>query len=56
VDIRKALIVVMVANLIGTLLNMFGTIFEVAGLVIAGGIFIVFALIGAIVCLIFALK
>jgi hypothetical protein len=49
---RKALIIVMVANLIGALLNMFGSIFEVAGLLIAGGVFIVAALIGAIICLI----
>ena len=55
-NFRKALIAVMVVNLIGALLNMFGTIFEVSGLIIAGAIFVGFALIGAIVCIIFALK
>ena len=53
---RKVLIVVMITNLIGALLNMFGTIFEVPGLIIAGAIFVGFALVGAIICLISALK
>lgn len=53
---RKALLALMVSNLIGALLNMFGTIFDVAWLVIAGAIFIIPSLIGAIICLIFALK
>lgn len=55
-NFRKALVAVMVVNLIGALLNMFGTIFEVPGLIIAGAIFVAFALIGAIICIIFALK
>lgn len=53
---RKALIAVMVTNLIGALLNMFGTIFEWPALIIAAAVLVGFALIGAIVCIIFALK
>ena len=55
-DCRKALVVVMVVNLIGVLLNMFGVIFELPALIIAAAVLIGFALVGAIICLIFALK
>ena len=55
-NFRKVLVIVMVVNLIGALLNMFGAIFELPALIIAGAIFVTFALIGAIICVIFALK
>lgn len=53
---RKALLAVMITNLIGALLNMFGVIFELPALIIAAAVLVGFALIGAIICVIFALK
>ena len=55
-NFRKALLAVMITNLIGALLNMFGAIFELPALIIAAAVLIGFALIGAIICVIFALK
>lgn len=49
---RRLLTAVALSNMIGAFLNLFGSIFDVAGLVIAGGVFIISALIGAIICLI----
>ena len=55
-NFRKALIVVMFVNLIGALLNMFGMIFELPALIIAAEVLIGFALVGAIICLFYAIK
>lgn len=55
-NFRKALLAVMITNLIGALLNMFGVIFELPALIIAAAVLVGFALIGAIICIIFALK
>lgn len=55
-NFRKALLAVMITNLIGALLNMFGTIFELPALIIAAAVLISFALIGVIICVISALK
>lgn len=55
-NFRKVLLAVMITNLIGALLNMFGAIFELPALIIAAAVLIGFAFVGAIICLIFALK
>jgi hypothetical protein len=55
-NFRKALLAVMITNLIGALLNMFGAIFELPALIIAAAVLVGFALIGAIICVISALK
>ena len=55
-NLRKALVAVMVVNLIGVLLNMFGLIFKLPALIIAAAVLVGFAFVGAIICLIFALK
>ena len=55
-NLRKALVAVMVVNLIGVLLNMFGVIFKLPALIIAAAVLVGFAFVGAIICLIFALK
>ena len=55
-NFNKALVAVMVVNVIGVLLNMFGVIFELPALIIAAAVLVGFAFVGAIICLIFALK
>ena len=55
-NLRKALVAVMVMNVVGVLLNMFGVIFELPALIIAAAVLVGFAFVGAIICLIFALK
>ena len=53
---RKILLALALMNALGVLLNMFGVFFNVLGLVIAAAVLIGFAFVGAIICLIFALK
>ena len=55
-NLRKALVAVMVMNVVGVLLNMFGLIFKLPALIIAAAVLVGFAFVGAIICLIFALK
>lgn len=52
---NKILLCILIVNLIGSMLNMFGTFFNVLGLVIAGGILCGIALIAVLVVLIYIL-
>lgn len=50
------LLCVAIANVIGATLNMFGTLFSVAGLIIAGAALCFTACLAAFGCLIYVLK
>ena len=53
---RKLLLAVLICNALGATLNMFGSLFNVAWLILVGGVFVMSAFIGAIVCLIKSLR
>lgn len=53
---RKLLLAVLICNAFGATLNMFGSLFNVGWLILVGGVFIMGAFIGAIVCLIKSLR
>lgn len=54
--VKTILICVAIANVIGATLNMFGTLFSVAGLIIAGAAICFTACLAAFACLIYVLK
>ena len=53
---RKLLLAVLICNAFGAMLNMFGSLFDVGWLTLVGGVFVITAFIGAIVCLIKSLR
>jgi hypothetical protein len=53
---KTILVCIAVANIIGATLNMFGTLFNVAGLIIAGAAICFTACLAAFGCLIYVLK